>query len=178
MEHGFFHPERGYWQTNETPAGAVLESYPEGTVEVPLKPGEFFEWDAGAQAWAEVAPPVPSEAEALRQIDADTDALYAQVIGNRAAEYEQAERDARAWTEAGSTGTAPATVASWAAASGMTPDAAAADILAQAAAWRGAMEQIRGQRLGSKALVRTGQVALALQGWAAFLVTMRGALGV
>lgn len=122
--------------------------------------------------------PVPSEADALRQIDADTDALYAAVIGNRAAEYEQAERDARAWTDAGGTGDAPDSVASWATASGMTPAQATADILAQAAAWRGAMAQIRAQRLAAKAAVRAGTVDEALAGWATFLAGMRLALGV
>lgn len=141
---------------------------------IPDAPGAGYEWSG--QAWVAVAG--PSQADALRQVDADTDAIYADVVGNRGAEYEAAERDARAWVDGGHVGTAPATVASWAAASGMAPEAAAADILAQAAAWRGAMEQIRGQRLGTKALVRSGQVALALAGWAAFVVTMRAALGV
>jgi len=39
MEHGFYHPSRGYWQTNSEPPQHVLDGYPEGTVEVPLKPG-------------------------------------------------------------------------------------------------------------------------------------------
>lgn len=126
---------------------------------------------------AEYAQPSTPLADALRQIDADTDALYAQVIGSRGAEYEQAERDARTWTEAGSTGDAPDSVASWAAASGMTQTQAAADILAQAAAWRGAMAQIRAQRLAAKAAVRAGTVDAALAGWAVFLGGMRLQLG-
>lgn len=123
-------------------------------------------------------PPEQLQAEALRRIDAETDAIYADVIGNRGAEYEAAERDAQAWVDAGSTGTAPATVASWSAASGMSEAEAAADILAQAQAWRGAMQQIRGQRLGSKALVRSGSVDLALSGWATFVAAIRAQLGV
>jgi len=54
MEHGFFHPSRGYWQTNSEPPQNVLDGYPDGTVEVPLKPGPDHEWD-GAQ-WVYVAP--------------------------------------------------------------------------------------------------------------------------
>lgn len=152
------HGQRARW----VDGAFVLEALPPATVLPP---------------WV---PPTPQQlvADALRQIDADTDALYAQVIGNRAAEYEQAERDARAWTDAGGAGDAPGSVASWAAASGMTQAQAAADILAQAAAWRGAMAQIRAQRLAAKAAVRAGTVDEALAGWATFLAGMRLALGV
>jgi hypothetical protein len=51
MEKGFFHPEVGYWQTVSDPSEEVLSKYPEGTIEVPLKPGANFEWDKGA--WVE-----------------------------------------------------------------------------------------------------------------------------
>lgn len=39
MEKGFYHPNQGYWQTISEPSQEVLDAYPEGTVEVPLKPG-------------------------------------------------------------------------------------------------------------------------------------------
>ena len=58
MEHGFFHPDRGYWQTISDPSEELLASFPLGTVEIPLKPGQDFEWD-GTQ-WLYVAPPPPS----------------------------------------------------------------------------------------------------------------------
>ncbi|MEJ6847560.1 hypothetical protein V3589_15230 [Sinorhizobium fredii] len=51
---GFFHPDRGYWQTIEEPSQDVLAAYPAGTVEVPLKPGEYYEWID--DAWVEVLP--------------------------------------------------------------------------------------------------------------------------
>jgi hypothetical protein len=54
MEHGFFHPANGYWQTVSTPTDEHLASYPEGTVEIPLKPGQNFSWDGSK--WIEVAP--------------------------------------------------------------------------------------------------------------------------
>jgi hypothetical protein len=44
MEHGFFHPLKGYWQTLSTPSSEVLASYPNGTTEIPLKPGDYYEW--------------------------------------------------------------------------------------------------------------------------------------
>ena len=62
MEHGFFHPSRGYWQTISEPSAEVLASYPEGTVEVPLKPGADYEWQNGA--WVHVPPPTPTPEEA------------------------------------------------------------------------------------------------------------------
>lgn len=53
MEYGFFHPDRGYWQTIGTPSEEILGSYPQGTVSVPLRPAENFTWD-GIQ-WVETA---------------------------------------------------------------------------------------------------------------------------
>jgi hypothetical protein len=44
MEHGFYHPEQGYWQAISEPSAEILAKYPEGTVRVPLKPGSHFEW--------------------------------------------------------------------------------------------------------------------------------------
>ena len=46
-EHGFFHPERGYWQAIDGDPEQLLSSYPEGTQSVPLKPGTDYEWRNG-----------------------------------------------------------------------------------------------------------------------------------
>jgi len=48
MEKGFYHPERGYWQTNSDPGPDILEGYPAGTVEVPLMPSVNHMW-SGSQ---------------------------------------------------------------------------------------------------------------------------------
>lgn len=53
---GFFHPDRGYWQAIDGDLAELLAGYPEGTVEVPLKPGADFEWQD--VAWVAV-PPLP-----------------------------------------------------------------------------------------------------------------------
>jgi hypothetical protein len=58
MEKGFFHPDRGYWQTTSEPPQHILDGYPEGTVEVPVKPSANHELRDGK--WVEVAP-VPAE---------------------------------------------------------------------------------------------------------------------
>lgn len=52
--HGFYHPERGYWQTNSDVPKHIRDAYPKGTVEVPLRPIGDYEWD-GSQ-WAELPP--------------------------------------------------------------------------------------------------------------------------
>lgn len=56
MEHGFFHPERGYWQTTGEPSAEILATYPAGTIEVPIKPGADYEWQDGA--WVHVPPQI------------------------------------------------------------------------------------------------------------------------
>lgn len=58
MEVGFYHPDRGYWQAIEGDPAALLATYPEGTVEVPVKPGENFEWHGGKWVYAAAAPTV------------------------------------------------------------------------------------------------------------------------
>ena len=54
MEIGFFHPSRGYWQAIAPPTDAQRAAYPEGTVEIPLKPAADHEWTGGA--WVPVEP--------------------------------------------------------------------------------------------------------------------------
>jgi hypothetical protein len=120
-------------------------------------------------------------AAAARQIDADADAIYGAVLGNRGEEYKNAEADALAYQAAGYQGTVPGGVASWATASGITAQDAADDILATAANWRGAMAQIRAERLLCKKLAEAAvdQAALdaVLAQWAGFVAAMRAALG-
>lgn len=64
MERGFYHPTRGYWQTTGTVPEAILSSYPEGTVEVPLKPGQG--WEFNGTAWTA---PQEQEDTALRPLN-------------------------------------------------------------------------------------------------------------
>jgi hypothetical protein len=69
MEHGFFHPERGYWQTLSTPSEEVLAAYPPGTVEIPVQPGNGYVWDGSEWVYAPL--PTPAEhnkAEAQRRL--------------------------------------------------------------------------------------------------------------
>lgn len=56
MEYGFFHPDRGYWQTTNQPSESVLATYPQGTVQVPIKPGADYELVDGAWQATDPAP--------------------------------------------------------------------------------------------------------------------------
>lgn len=122
-----------------------------------------------------------ARAAVVKQIDEDTDALYAAVIGNRAAEYTVAETEATAYAGAGYTGTVPASVASWATAKGWTAQQAADDINATAAAWRTAQAAIRAARLLRKEQARTAASLADLSNvraqWVGFVAAIRGQLG-
>jgi hypothetical protein len=132
-----------------------------------------------------VEPPAPTlqelQSESVRAVDADADAIYVAVLGNRGPEYERAERDALDFQSAGFSGPVPPYVATWASASGMTDQAAAEDILAQAAAWNAAAIAIRQNRLSSKAAIRAAQdeqgVAAALSAWTGFVQVIKTQLG-
>ena len=123
----------------------------------------------------------PLKAEAVARIDADVDAIYAVVIGNRQAEYEAAERQAQEFADGGFLGQAPAMVASWATAKGWTGQQAAQDILTVAAQWRGAQEQIRAQRLLRKEAARAAAtqdvLTATMQAWTGFVAAARAQLG-
>lgn len=142
--------------------------------------------DYDAETGATSRPPIPlatASAALVKQIDEDTDALYAAVIGNRAAEYTAAETEATAFADGGYTADpAPASVASWATAKGWTAQAAADDIIATATAWRTAQAAIRAARLLRKEQARTAADLAALATtraqWAGFVAAVRAQLGV
>lgn len=130
--------------------------------------------------------PVPTLAErissAILKIDADTDALIRDVIGERGNEYKLADEQARSFKAAGYTGTVPASVKSWADAKGWTATQAADDIIAVADAWLSAQASIRSNRLARKEEARKATTAAgvdaALAAWATFVAQIRAALGV
>lgn len=60
-EYGFYHPIEGYWQAVSEVPEHIRASYPEGTVEVPLRPASNFIWDGST--WVEgqpIAEPIPT----------------------------------------------------------------------------------------------------------------------
>ncbi|MDZ7863391.1 hypothetical protein [Acidovorax sp.] len=118
----------------------------------------------------------------VAEIDADVDEIYGLAIGNRQAEYEEAERQAKAYTEAGYTGPVPPMVQCWADPKGWTAEEAADEILQQAAIWRGAQQAIRAQRLALKEQARAAESPAALAavraGWSGVVAVVRAQLGV
>jgi hypothetical protein len=67
MEHGFFHPERGYWQALSEPSAEIMATYPEGTVEVPLMPDARHEWNGSQWVLRPQAELDATAAEAARE---------------------------------------------------------------------------------------------------------------
>lgn len=122
-------------------------------------------------------------AAALAVIDADTDAIYAAVIGNRGPEYTAAEAEASAYAQAGYQGPVPVSVTAWAQAKGWTDREAADDILTTAAAWTAGRNAMRAARLMAKeqgvraATTREG-IAAALAQWRTVALAIRAQLGV
>ena len=63
-EHGWFHPDRGYWQTTSYPPEDIINEYPQGTVATTTtKPSADHEWEDGA--WVH-RPPLEPTSEELR----------------------------------------------------------------------------------------------------------------
>jgi hypothetical protein len=77
MEHGFFHPVNGYWQTISTPSAEILAAYPEGTIEVPLQPSNLHTW--GGSAWIPPTQEVFDAAEATN-VRATRDSILANEV--------------------------------------------------------------------------------------------------
>lgn len=102
------------------------------------------------------AVPVPTTGELCDQVDATADAARRAVAGDplRAVEYDRARLAAEAFAAADYQGEVPAMVAAWAI-NGRTPQQAADDILAEAAAYTNALELLRTTRLAAKEQIRT-----------------------
>ena len=94
-------------------------------------------------------------------IDRAADAARLAVAGDplRAAEYQVAEAEAKAYQAAGYAGDCPPSVRSWAEAKNWTGKQAADNIIAEAAAWNGALYAIRDARLKAKEGVRSALTA-------------------
>ena len=145
--------------------GQHFSWFPDGTI-------EFFddtpsEVVAGVQAVYAAHNPDAQESlgkcktRLVLAIDAAADAARLAVAGDplRAAEYQIAQAEAKGYQAAGYTGTVPPSVESWAEAKNWTSKQAADNILAEAAAWNGALYWIRDTRLKAKEGVRNAMTA-------------------
>lgn len=164
MEHGFFHPDRGYWQAIGGDPDKLLQDYPAGTIQVPLKPGVDYEWQDGE--WVHAPPPVELgelKAGLKAQIDADAEAERLKYItpgAGQAMAYLQKAMEATAYL--GETDPDPADYPLLAAEIGIT-GATLAEV-AQAVhdahqMWRVIGAQIEAARLGGKAAIDAAETA-------------------
>ena len=114
--------------------------------------------------------------EMAARIDQVADAKRMQFLGDvtRAFEYQAAERDAKAYAEAGFTGTTPPNVQAWADAAGMTTRQAAENILQEAALYNYALNAIRAYRLQGKQQIRNGSVEQVIPAYFSVLTMIRG----
>ncbi|HAF43441.1 MAG TPA: hypothetical protein DCK83_00465 [Gallionellaceae bacterium] len=119
--------------------------------------------------------------KAVAETYADVDAIYAAAIGNRAAEYEQAEQAAQTYQAAGYIGTASAYVSDYAAAAGITDQQSADIIIARAAGLRAAVLAMRSTRFTAQAAMRAAMTQadldVAVSGWKTFIASIRTSLG-
>ncbi len=144
---------------------------------------EYLAWIDLGNTPTPYTAPTPTISECLLKIDADVDAIYGAVLGNRAQEYSLASTEAQTYKAAGYTGTVPGSVQSWAIAKGWTAAQATDDILATAAQWVGAQSAIRAARLARKEQIRatTNDAASRLSvmtAWNQFVSYIRGQLGI
>jgi hypothetical protein len=100
MEKGFFHPDRGYWQTLTDPSAEVRATYPEGTVEVLLQPSALHKmvdgkWVAPTQAEidASVAAQVRMQRDSLLATEVDP------IASNVLRWSSLSEEEKQAWTD-------------------------------------------------------------------------------
>lgn len=115
---------------------------------------------------------------------ADVDGLYALAIGNRGAEYQKAEAQARAYAAAGYTGTPSEYITAYAVSNAtgevQTNQWSADAIIARADALDAAQVALRSQRFASQAAIRAAADYAALDAavaeWSAFVQTIRAAL--
>lgn len=83
-EHGFYHPDRGYWQAIEGSVEDLLPTYPEGTINVSLKPSGDHEWQDGEWVYVE-SPPPPAPVIVLYPVD-----LWSRLTNDEAEQVEGA----------------------------------------------------------------------------------------
>lgn len=121
---------------------------------------------------------------ALSQTYADVDRVYADAVGNRATEYQEAEQAARDYAAAGYAGAASEYVSDYAlnnpTLEAQTNQWAADEIIARADAFRTAQKAMRSKRFECQAAMRAAATAdeleQAIAQWAGFIAGLRAAL--
>ena len=142
---------------------------------IPFTAQEEIDWQAVQDAYQAAAVP-NAKAAFILQIDTDADALIRAVIGERASQYESAEKQSAAYKAAGYTGIVPPKVQAWATAKNQTATWAADSQIATAAAWRSAEDALYAKRLLLKEMAKIAVDGPALDTikaqWSAFMVAL------
>lgn len=123
--------------------------------------------------------------EALSAAYSDVDKVTFDAVGNRVEEYKAAETAARAYADAGYTGTVDEYVSSYAlhnpTGAEQTNQWAADQIVARADSFRAAQKSMRAQRFESQAAIRAAttpdELEAAVNTWDAFIASTRSQLG-
>lgn len=167
------------WQFTDATGVIATRTLDDGSIESRLAASLPANADIAAAPEPELA---DYQRAARLRIDADVDAVFADVVGNRATEYQIAKDDAIALKNAGYSGAIPASVLCWATVKGWTAQQAADDILATATNWLNAQQSMRANRLARKQEVTTATdlagVDAALSAWATYIAGIRSQLGV
>lgn len=100
MERGFYHPSQGYWQTTGEVPDFILDAYPEGTIEVPVKPSGEHEWVDGQWVLTQAPPSMPeiraaARARVIEYADAITARITSQYPAAEVASWPTREIEAR-----------------------------------------------------------------------------------
>ena len=155
---GFFHPDFGYWEATEAPSAELRNSYPEGTVDVPVKPGPGWAWDG--QVWTagpEVIETLRAEAKARVLNWAAT--FGRQFTAGYTAEEVAAWSAKAAAARAELAGTPQPMIAAEAEVTGEIPAALAATILARAEVYETIVARITGLRRATMAAIDAATTA-------------------
>jgi hypothetical protein len=97
METGYFHPDRGYWQITGLVPQSVLDGYPDGTVNVPIKPGSGYDWDGSA--WVAPVPNPVADLAAERALMVISPLQGKLTLGETEWAKVVAYRDTASWAE-------------------------------------------------------------------------------
>lgn len=100
VEKGYWHPTQGYWQVVGDANPELVETFPTGTIEVSLVPGEGYTFDgtqwvppSAAEVSAQLAAQVRGERDRLLKASDWTQVADAPVDQSAWATYRQALRD-------------------------------------------------------------------------------------
>jgi hypothetical protein len=121
---------------------------------------------------------VEAKSKAVLKFESDTDVFIKSIVGERAGEYELAEKEAISFKESGYIGDVPSSVSSDAIANGHSNQIACDNILEMATNWRTMQSQLRENRLLSKANVKksktVSEIGVIQIDWRRFLSSLKG----